>query len=897
MSQPGDPPPFSSGTLTFLFTDIEGSTRLWEAFPQEMGAALARHDTLLRGIVQEGGGYLFKTVGDAFCVAFDDATRAVLTASKAQQVLGAEPWPESTPLKVRMALHTGAVESRDNDYFGPPLNRIARLLSTAHGGQTLLSQSTAQLVLGTLTGPESLRDLGIHQLKDLTSPEHVYQLEHPELTASFPPIKSLSTHLNNLPQQVTQFIGRERETVAVRELLQQTRLLTLTGAGGTGKTRLALQVAAELLERFPDGIWFVELAPLDTACQVVQALASTIGAKEQSDLPLELALTIALKEKQLLILLDNCEHLIDATAKLAETLVRQCAGVQILASSREALGVLGEQTYRVPSLSLPDRHRPQTPEALAQFEAVQLFLDRARLTRPDFQITAQNAKALASLCCRLDGIPLALELSAARLRSLSVEEIDAKLNQRFRLLTGGSRTALPRQQTLRALIDWSYDLLNDQEKALLHRLSVFSGGWTLPAAEAVCAGDAIEDWEVLDLLTSLVDKNLAVADQAEAHTRYRLSETVREYATEKLAAHPDDAQATSQRHAAFFLSLAQVQLQKLRDAEEAEALEALTKEGANLRVALEAAQTLGDSLLLGELALANGILHQRHGFLHEAVEAIELGLGAAVPAPLRAKLLLERAGLHADFNQPDGTRRCIHEALAISTRLQDALGVAHAQNLLGQAAMQERDYPDAHTQFLAALASFEAAGDQVGVAIVQNNLGVTLRRDRSGAPEDWEARATQAEQHLTEALRLRHALQDRRGLAETLNNLGVLAFERQEWEKANRYYREAVPHYESLRNTLGLGFMLANLGEVAESQRDFRKAVRLYLGSILLLEQVRSPLAQEIEAWLTRAATAGTLPSSELATLRREASLLSPEAQRGWALSEENSTAPLSHSS
>ncbi|WP_309716781.1 tetratricopeptide repeat protein [Armatimonas sp.] len=606
-------------------------------------------------------------------------------------------------------------------------------------------------------------------------------------------------------------------------------------------------------------------------------MIGALGAKEQPGVPAEQLLVEYLKGKELLLILDNCEHMIDACARLAETLVRQCASVHLLASSREALGVLGEQTYRVPSLSLPNRNRQHTPEALEQFESVQLFLDRARLTRPDFQITPQNAKAVASLCCRLDGIPLALELSAARLRSLSVEEIDGKLNQRFRLLTGGSRTALPRQQTLRALIDWSYDLLNDQEKLLLHRLSLFAGGWILDAAEAVCSDESIEDWEVLDLLTSLVDKNLVLAEQEEKQTRYRLLETMREYATEKWEGQGDDISSVSRRYAEFFLSLAQKHLKQLRRADEVEALAELEEESINLRTALELAQKQGDSLLLGELALVNGMFLQRHGFLSDAVEAIELGLGGAIPESLHAKLLRERAGLHADFKESEKNRACVLAAMAISERLQDRLGQAQGQNLLGQAAMQDRDFSEARGQYLAALANFEEVGDQVGIAIVQNNLGVLERRD---------ARTAEAEQHFAEALRLRQGLHDRRGLAETFNNLGVLAFERQEWEKAARYYREAIPHYESLRHTLGLGFMFANIGEVAENQQDFRKAARLYLVSISLLEQVRSPIAQEIESWLTRTVTEGNIPDSEIAALRREASTLSPEAQRNWALGE-----------
>lgn len=478
-----------AGTLTFLFTDIEGSTKLWEADPEGMSTVLARHDALMRAAIEASNGAVFKTIGDAFCAAFATAPEALSAVLNAQLAIVEEPWPSEIPLRVRMSLHTGAVEQRDGDYFGPPLNRTARLLSTGHGGQVLLSQTTYELVRDSLPPDVSLRDLGSHRLKDLARPEQVYQLVHPKLPSTFSPIRSLSSYSNNLPQQLTSFIGREREIADLEELLSKTRLLTLTGSGGSGKSRLSLQVAADSLDDFPDGAWFVELASLSDPGLIPQTIASVLGLKEQSDRPMVQTITQSLKDKRLLLILDNCEHLLDTTAEIAEALIRQCLGVKILASSREALSIAGEQAYRVPSLSLPDPKQQQTPESLSQYESVRLFIDRALLSRADFQVTNRSAPALASICTRLDGIPLAIELAAARVRSLSLEEIDDRLGQRFRLLTGGSRTALPRQQTLRSLIDWSYDLLSDQEKLLLQRLSVFSGGWTLESAEAVCSDE------------------------------------------------------------------------------------------------------------------------------------------------------------------------------------------------------------------------------------------------------------------------------------------------------------------------------------------------------------------------------------------------------------------------
>jgi predicted ATPase/class 3 adenylate cyclase len=498
-----------TGIVTFLFTDIEGSTRLWEEYPQQMRQALARHDAILRHTIQSHAGHVFKTMGDAFYAVFSSASEAVRAALDAQGALSAEDWSEVGGLYVRMALHTGRAEEREGDYLGPSLNRVARLLSIGHGGQVLLSEATqAQAGEAEIPGVV-LRDMGSHRLKDLFAPERVFQLCHPDLRQEFPPLRSLSALRHNLPVQVTSLIGREREIEEVRQRLAEARLLTLTGSGGVGKTRLALQVAAELTEAYPEGVWLAELASLSDPDLVPQTTAQAIGVREEPGKSLTRTLADTLKDKRLLLVLDNCEHLVDACARLADTLLRSCPEMKVLATSREVLGIAGEVVYPVPSLSLPDPQRPLTPDVLGEYESVRLFAERAAGVAPAFVMTARNAGAVAHVCRQLDGIPLAIELAAARVRALSIEQVAQRLDDRFRLLTGGSRTALPRQQTLRALIDWSYDLLTGPEKRLLSRLSVFAGGWTLAAAEAVCSGEDIEAWEILDLLTSLVNKSLA----------------------------------------------------------------------------------------------------------------------------------------------------------------------------------------------------------------------------------------------------------------------------------------------------------------------------------------------------------------------------------------------------
>jgi predicted ATPase/class 3 adenylate cyclase len=520
--------------FTFLFTDIEGSTQLWERNPEAMQAALARHDSILRQAIESHSGHIFKTVGDSFCAAFPNAPDAVLAALDAQRAIQAENWGETT-IKVRMGLHSGTAEVRDNDYFGPTLNRVARVMAAGHGGQTLLSATTRELVQPNLPKDAELRDMGERGLKDLIRPEHIYQLTAAGLQSDFPPLKTLEAFRTNLPVQLTNYIRREKEFGIVKNLMAEHRLVTLIGTGGTGKTRLSLQIAADLLDIFPDGVWFVEFAPLADAALIAQTVLTTLGLREEPGRPVLETLTQYLGSKEVLLILDNCEHLIAAVAQFAEAVLHACPSLRLLANSREALGIFGEKTYYVRSLSIPDAHMAQSVENIMQYEAVRLFVDRAQTALSGFSITPANVSAVAQICAHLDGIPLAIELAAARVKMLKVEQIAERLEDRFRFLSGGSRTALPRHQTLRAMIDWSYDLLPEAERILLRRLSVFTGSWNLEAAETICQGPGINDYNVLDPLTQLVNKSLVVVDADivpegydNTETRYHLLETVRQ---------------------------------------------------------------------------------------------------------------------------------------------------------------------------------------------------------------------------------------------------------------------------------------------------------------------------------------------------------------------------------
>lgn len=826
-----------SGTVTFLFTDIEGSTKLWEEHPEAMRSALDRHDALLRSAIESNNGHVFKTIGDAFCAAFPTAPDALSAALAAQRDLHAELWQDGLSLRVRMALHTGAAEMRDNDYFGQPLNRVARLLAAGHGEQVLLSDVAHDLSRDTLPPSTSLKSLGEHRLRDLGRPEHVYQLLHPDLPSEFPPLRSLDNPAlpNNLPQQVTSFIGRETEIAAVKSLLAKTHLLTLTGSGGCGKSRLTLQVAAEVLEDYPDGAWLVEFAPLSDSTLVPQTVATVLGVKEEASKPRMLTLVDFLKTKRLLLLLDNCEHLLSACAQLADAVIRTCPHVKILASSREGLGFAGEQTYLVPSLSLPPQPTHATPQSLSQYEAVRLFIERAMSVQSTFAVTNANAPALAQLCVQLDGIPLALELAAARVRSLAVEEINSKLDNRFRLLTGGSRTALPRQQTLRALMDWSYDLLNDQEKALFCRLSVFAGGWTLQAAEQICAGEdngeaigePIEEWEVLDLLTSLVDKSLVVAEQEEGQTRYRLLETVRQYARERLVER-GEVEIVRERHQVFFVALAEAAEPHLRGPEQSDWLHRLETEHDNLRAALEGNNqkaALRIASVLWWFWYVRGYFYEGRGWLARVLAEAN----AQAHIPTRAKALLG-AGVLA-YSQGDyaEARRLYEESLALRRELGDKQNIAASLNNLAVLAYEQGDYAEARTLHEESLALRRELGDKQSIAASLNNLGLVAHLQ-----DDYKAARTFQE----ESLGLFREVGDKHGIAYSLFNLGNVSYAQGDNAEARPLLEESLGLRREMGDKAGMAYSLMGLGCVALTQGDNAAARTIQEESLALFREV-----------------------------------------------------------
>lgn len=575
-----------TGTVTFLFTDIEGSTKLAREFPERWESSRARHHQILREAIESNKGFVFQIIGDAFCAAFHKAGEALKAAVEAQQGLQSETWGECV-IRVRMGIHTGEAKEQDGEYKGYlTLSLVQRLMSAGHGGQVLLSDASERSLHEGLPDNVDLRDLGKHYFKGFPDPLRVFQIMAPGLPADFPALRALNIRPTNLPIQLTSFVGREKELADVKRLLHDSHMLTLIGPGGTGKTRLAIQAGSELIEQFPDGVWLVELAPILDPAFVPRTIAQALGLRDEPQRPVIDMLCDYLRDKKILIVLDNCEHLVDACARTADKILRAAPDVRILASSREALGIGGEVTYRVPSLGIPDLDHLPPVESLSQYEAVKLFIDRATAVVQSFMVTNDNAPALAQICHRLDGIPLAIELAAAKTRVLSLEQIARRLDDRFRLLTGGSRAAFERHQTLRAAIDWSYNLLPDDEQALFRRLSVFVGGWTLEAAESVCADEFAHSDEILDLLEHLINKSLVVMEIQHGETRYSMLETLRQYANEKLI-EVGEYDRLRDRHLEYFLNLAQTAEPFLRRPEQLEWLPVLDADYQNLRLALE----------------------------------------------------------------------------------------------------------------------------------------------------------------------------------------------------------------------------------------------------------------------------------------------------------------------
>jgi predicted ATPase/class 3 adenylate cyclase len=811
--------PDPSSLSTFLFTDIEGSTRLWEQEPERMRQALARHDAVIRAAVGAHRGVVVKMTGDGVHAVFDDPLDAINATLELQHAIGNPHDTNGITLQVRCGVHAGAVERRDNDFYGSAVNRGARIMNAAHGGQVLVSQAVATLVEGRLPAGIALRDLGSVRLRDLAHPERLYQVIAPDMRREFPALRSLEATPNNLSHQLTPFVGRERELGEIKSLIRETRLVTLHGVGGLGKTRTSLQVAADVIDEYPDGVWFVELAPLTDARLVPQAVASVLAVKEEAGRPVAEALVKFVKDRRLLLILDNCEHLTLACAELARQLLQAGPYVKILASSRENLRVAGEALYPLPPLAAPEP-QASSAAALRRYEAVRLFVDRATAAQPPFRLTDENATAVAQICRSLDGIPLALELAAARVRAMSVDNIAARLNDRFRLLRAGDQTALPRQQTLRALIDWSYDLLEEPERIMFRRLGVFVGGWTLAAVEAVCAGGELNSADIVDLLTRLVEKSLVALDPLTG--RYRLLETVRQYAQERLASADDEPLARNQ-HLAYFVELAEKARAALFGPEQGTWLARLDLEGENLLAAHAWCNQGENGAELG-LRLVNAVkqywVYRGYLALGYAITIEALGrAGAQKRDALRSRAQFCAGQLCSLMGRHEEAQQRLEESLAIAKEIDDRNRIAAVLQPLVWATLGRGDIATARGYSNQALTLAREVGSKRDVAAAIN-LQAQIHR--------LEGDIAAAEPLYVEVLSLGRELGDRNTIAIGLLNLAMVAIVRGSIDRAAQMLLDVIAIAEEIGSKSAGQSVLEVSAGLASLRQDWQRAARFY---------------------------------------------------------------------
>ncbi|HVO89269.1 MAG TPA: tetratricopeptide repeat protein [Casimicrobiaceae bacterium] len=876
----------SSSVATLLFTDIEGSTRLWEVDAEGMSRALARHDELSRAAVERHRGTVIKMTGDGMYAAFEDSLEALTATAEMQEALASLAEQTGVALRVRAGLHVGMVERRNDDLFGSTVNRAARIMKAAHGGQILVTQAVADSVQGALTPGVSLRDLGSVRLRDLATSEHVYQVVHPALRQDFPALRSLEATPNNLPQQATSFIGRDRELREAKALLESSRLLTLLGMGGLGKTRLSLQIAADVLERYPDGVWFLDLAPIRDPALVPQVAAQALGVHEEPGRPLMQTLCAHLRDHTVLFVLDNCEHLIAACASFAHELLTRVPKARMVATSREGLHIAGEQTYPVLPLAIPDGKT--APDAVLQSDAVLLFVERARLQRPGFAPTERDAPAIAELCARLEGIPLALELAAARVRSLSIAEINARLNDRFRLLTGGSRIALERQQTLRALVSWSYDLLQKPEQVLLDRLSCFAGGFDLEAAEAVCGFDPLFPEDVLDLVTSLVEKSLVMVEQHDdgsrygmletirefAHehrnsgsggaTRYGMLNTIRDFAAEKLK-DGDDLVATSVRHCEFYLSVAKQAREKLEGPEQPQWTRRLETELGNLRSAISLALAgKVDPVVAIKFEVALMRFRLLRGYSTEARRNIRAALALPDlqgPTVARAHALYVGGVLATNQGDYAEANRMLEECLAIRRQLDVPREVAGTLSTLSTLHLQQGDAAKARVFQEEALPIFRALGERVGEGIALLNLGEI-------AVHLHEADA--ARKLLEQCLAIARSIAHLELESECERKLGELALDAQDVAAAEARFNRSLEMCRDAEDKRGEAIALWCLSRT-DAARGLHESARKRLAEALAAFKAFEMSAEALDALDDYAVLLSTVGASEAAVRLRSA--------------------------
>ena len=812
----------SEATVTFLFTDIEGSTELWERNPTTMPAALARHDAIVREGIEARGGRVFKALGDAFCAVFASAPDAVAAALDTQRALLAESWPFDAPIKVRIAIHSGTAELRGNDWFGQPLNRVARMLDAGHGGQILLSQAAERLVTDRFPEGAALVDLGERTLKDLARPERIFQLVTEDLPADFPPIRSLDARPHNLPVSPTPLVGREVEIARLRALFLQehARLVTLVGPGGTGKTRLALQVAAELIDAFEDGVFLVDFAPVRAPALVPAEILQAMGEKPEGDATPAVALREALRSRQRLLVLDNFEQLVES-APLVGGLLREAPALALMVTSQAPLRVQGEREFPVSPLDVPSAGTPADPQRLLQWEAIALFVERARAANPAFELTTENAAAVVEIVRQLDGLPLAIELAAARVKMFPPQALVGRLTRMFDFLTAGARDMPDRHRTLRGALQWSYELLTEEEQALFQRQAVFDGGFALDAAESICSAPGFEI-DVLGGIASLLDKSLLQQTKTSGpEPRFERLRTILAFAVDKLE-ETREGDLWRRRHAEWFADFAdRYNLISGRgpDVRVRGGLDRLALEVENLRAAFNWAIERGESEIavricgaLPALWFLAGSVEEGQGWL-KRVLALEEELSPrdrASAHALRGRL----AQVQGDNSPP--VVADFEESLALFRETGDQGGIARSMMSLGNVHSRRGEHDQAEALFLQSLEIYRRLEDRVGENGALLNLG-----DLAHARGDVD----QARARFEEAVSLARRSSNPVGLAFALGYLGSLLYELGDYKRSEALFDESLESFHSLGGgEMSQGWMIAGLGAVARETGDLQKA-------------------------------------------------------------------------
>jgi predicted ATPase/class 3 adenylate cyclase len=825
-------PRLPTGTVTFLFTDIEGSTRLLEELGDRYAEVRDQHAEIIRRAIADGDGVEVSTEGDSFFAVFESPVGAVRAAVAAQRGLLDHDWRHGEPVRVRMGLHTGEGTLGGDDYVGLDVNRAARISSAAHGGQILLSGPTRGLVEHALPEGTLLRDLGEHRLKDITRPERLHQVVGEGLPEDFPPPRTLDARPNNLPPQLTSFVGRETEIAGVSELLSRSRLLTLTGAGGTGKTRLALQVAAEVLLEYRDGVFFVDLSSLTDPALVPSAVAGVLGVPEVPGRPILEAVKEHLRDKELLLLVDNFEQ-VAAAAPVIEELLTAAPGLKAVVTSRVVLSVRGEQEYPVPPLEPPDPDRLPDLDAFRRIEAVRLFTERASAASPWFGVTEENAPAVAAITARLDGLPLAIELAATRTKVLTPQQMLPRLEQRLSILTSGVRTLPERQRTLRGAIAWSHDLLDAPERDLFARLSVFAGGWTLDSAEAVCDPEAL-GLDPLDGLTSLVDKSLVRRAESEnGQPRFSMLETIREFGLEQLR-ESGDLGPVRARHAEHFLDLALEAEPHLTAADQGAWLDRCDREHANIRAALRWAIEVDRADRAQQAAGALWRFWQQRGHLTEAVRLFEEILAMPSgrgPTAERAKALIGAGGIAWWQQDRDAAGRFYEEAVTIERELGDPGRLAEALYNLSFVVAGD-DLKAASRMLEESRDLFRQGGDERGVAQV---LAMLVMGDAQAG--NWDAVVASLE----ETVAIWRRLGDRLHLAFDLLWLGFAHGRVGHRTDARSAAVESLELFREADNPTGIGIAFTDLAFLATWEGRHEDALRLAAASATLRERIGGP--------------------------------------------------------